>query len=285
MTWTFVMVTPDAMLGGHLGFVRERLAAHGLNVRACRLLGLDYARLGRMYAHADEPATWNGSREALPPFLMTPLYALAPAAVIVLDGTPAAMLACKGATRPENAAGGTVRAAGENYVFNLVHCPDDEESARIELAALVGGADAEGLVATGPGLAPLLGVAQLEACLPAYAGPHALSFPAVANRIRCRAVQRRAARAADARLFDAQRLLDRERAALDAAAGPPERFAIGQAADRELQGLLDGPGLQALSALYDPRGARAVDVIAAMPTYLSAAERLTLDAQAFTHWT
>src|SRR5690606_38926205 len=140
--------------------------------------------------------------------------------------------------------------------------PDDPESAAIELATLVGRDDAAGLVEAGPELAPLVGAAQLERCLPAYAGRDALSFPAVANRIRCRAVQRHAVRArgdALARLFEAQAALDRERAALDDAPAPAARMAIGAAANDALARLLPAtPGLAALAALYDRQGARDV---------------------------
>lgn len=280
------MVTPDAMLSGHLTFVLDRLAAHRLDVRACRLLMLDYELLGRMYAHRDTPPAWNGSRTSLPPFLMTPLYALAPAAVLVLDGSPSAMLACKGATRPEQAAEGTIRAAGENYVFNFVHCPDDAESAQVELAYLVGQADAAGLVGAGPERAPLLGVAQLERCLPAYGGRDALSFPAVANRIRCRVIQKLAATAPDIdRLLQAQQVLDRERAALDGEAAPAARMKLGIEHDAALGGLLpDLPGLAALSALYDVAGVRDVNAVRTLDIYLSGSEKLTLEAQAYTHW-
>lgn len=48
------------------------------------------------------------------------------------------MVRCKGATRPEAAALGTVRSLAENVVLNLVHCPDDPVRAARELSIVVG---------------------------------------------------------------------------------------------------------------------------------------------------
>src|SRR6185436_16379907 len=104
-----------------------------------------------------------------------------------------AMLRCKGKTRPELADPGTVRHVGENVIFNLVHCPDDTASARRELDLLLGPVEARRvrslLPAADPRIGHLAGVAALRASLPAAGTPEAISFPAVANRIRRRVVQ------------------------------------------------------------------------------------------------
>ena len=299
MSWTFVLVTPDAVLGGYLDFVLERVSAAGLRVRACRVLALDYRMLGRMYAHRDDPPPYRPNRVSLPPFVMTPLYALAPAALVVLDGDCATMLACKGKTRPEEAGAGSIRHAGENYVFNLVHCPDDPESAAIELSYLVGAADAAGMPRVTGALAPLVGARQLAACLPAFGGWAALSFPAVANRLRSRVVQQRAIAVQDdaaavLRLQLVQAALDAEREALAAAASPVERLALAQATDAQVRvplaeaaGASLAPGLAALGALYDIDGPRAPDAVkdlAAAGIYVAESEKVALDAHAYTYW-
>jgi nucleoside diphosphate kinase len=301
--WTFTMVTPDAVVGGYLDFVLDRLRAYDLTVRACRLLELDYQRLGRMYAHRDDPPGYGGRRIELPPWVMTPLYAIAPAVVIVVEGDCARMLECKGKTRPEHAAPGTLRAAGENYVFNLVHCPDDAESARIELGYLVGAEDAAGLqrIATGQaGADDLVGVELLRLCLPAFSGWETLSFPVTANRLRCRVVQKLAVTRTGEPLEALRRArtaLQEERARLIAEPSVPARFEIGRAADASIATVLAtaaagdatlASGLTALSRLHDLDGERDVPAIRSLAgagIYLSEMEKVTLDAHAYTHWT
>jgi hypothetical protein len=83
-------------------------------------------------------------------------------------------------------------------MLNLMHCPDDARAAEQELAVLLGDADGERLrelAATGDGeVEELVGLAALGPSLPATTGWEVLSFPAVANRIRRRALQRLALR-------------------------------------------------------------------------------------------
>ena len=309
MNATFVMLAPDAVVGGYVELVLERVQAHGLRTGACRLFRLDYERLGRMYAHRDQAPVYGGQRTSLPPAVMSPLYAQAPAAVVVLDqeggDACAAMLKCKGATRPEAAAPGTIRIAGENYVFNLVHCPDSRADAEIELRYLVGAADAEALWAISAGREPammnLAGVEQLRLCLPAFSGWETLSFPATANRIRCRVVQKlaglaRADREATGRLATIHAALENERSRLLAAGSVVERWRIGVEVDSAVRDDLAGAavrdprigaGLAALSALYDVDGKRDVDSIRQMDAcgiYLSPVEAVALDGHAYTCW-
>ena len=65
--WTFAMVTPDAMVGGYLRFVLDRLAAHDLEVRGARLIRLDWRRLGQMYLHREDPPPAGESEGELLP--------------------------------------------------------------------------------------------------------------------------------------------------------------------------------------------------------------------------
>lgn len=271
--WTFAMVTPDAMVGGYLRFVLDRIAAHGLDVRAARLIRLDWRRLGQMYTHRDDPPPADGE---LPQRVMERLYRVAPATVLALRGTPEAMLACKGATRPHEAQVGTIRAAGEHPIFNLAHCPDDLASAPIELAYLVGPEQAALMQAraeaTGPPPEPVLD--HLHMVQPAYQGWEAISFPMVANRLRSRVIQRH---------FDAHayQVLFLERQALLAARSAADRLRVGKAANATIQvAMPPDPGLEALAALYDGAGPDRVAAIEALDVYFTELELATVDAQA-----
>jgi nucleoside diphosphate kinase len=274
---TFTMVTPDAMLGGYLRLVLDRLQAHGLTVRAHRLLELNWDMLGRMYLHRDDPPQDDGGE--LPKVVMERLYRLAPACVLILDGTPEQMLACKGATRPEQAAPGTIRAAGEHLIFNFVHCPDDAAAVDVELDYLLGREEAAALMAH-PGML----LDQLHMCVPSYSGWEAISFPMVANRLYCRLVERVGSQAAHEALFTERQLLLRSRSAA-------ERLQIGQQANPAIHQALwaatSDPvfraGLDALRELYLPDGARDQAPLVALQgrgIYLSELEQVTLDAHA-----
>lgn len=304
------MVTPDAVVGGYLDFVVARLHAHGFEVRGCRLIALDYPRLARMYHHRDDPPPPSGSRMELPETVMTPLYRLSPACVLVVrkagDAACQDLLRCKGATRPEAAAPDTVRAAGEHIIFNFAHCPDDAPSATIELAYLVGAGDAAALqdaacATAAPPTSPLNGLSQLRLCLPAFSGWEVLSFPSIASRIRCRVVQALALRlGADARgsLLEAQTLLTRERDALLGAASVADRLRLAQAAHPGIHAALTtaaraagdaglADGLAALAALYDLEGSRELAPVLALADqgiYLSELEKVALDAHRHAFW-
>ncbi len=309
-SWTFALVTPDAMVGAYLDFVVERLHAHGFEVRGCRLIALEFPRMARMYHHSDDPPPPSGSRMELPGSVMDPLYRLAPGCVLVLrkEGATACqdLLRCKGATHPEAAAPDTIRAAGEHIIFNFLHCPDDAPSAAIELAYLVGPADATALrnaacAPDAPPTTPLNGLGQLPLCLPAFMGWEALSFPLIANRLRCRVVQALALRhGGDAlsSLLEAQALLARERSALVGSASVADRLRIAQAAHPGIHAALTTAtrasgdavltdGLAALAALYDLDGGRELAPILALAArgiYLSELEIVALDAHRHAFW-
>ena len=309
-TWSFAMVTPDAVVGGYLDFVLERLAANGFEVRATRLLKLDYERLGRMYSHRDDPPVPTGDRIELPGSVMKPLYQLAPAVVLVVRRAAgdacAALLRTKGATRPDAAAPGTVREAGEHAIFNFMHCPDDAPSAAIELGYLVGVDEAAALCAAALAgesdpRAGLLGLDALRPGLPAFSGWEVLSFPLLANRLRWRLVQALATRAGDQdleTLHGARDGLVRERASLLAAPDVAARMRLAQAAHPALHGALRtaavaagedviGTGLDALAELYDLEGARELPPLLALEgrgIYLSELEKVALDAHRHAFW-
>ncbi len=296
------MATPDAIAGGYLDFLLERLAAFGFEVRGCRLFELDWQRLARMYHHREDPPP-SGADE-LPQSVMTRLYRLAPAAVLVVakpaGSACADLLRCKGATRPAEADPGTVRHAGEHLIFNYLHCPDDPAAAALELGYLLGPAEAGAFMALAdgpadPDLAALLGPAQLQQCLPAFSGREAIAFPMIANRLRCRVVARQAVRSlldrtAIARLREAHELLLAERALLGAAPTATARHAIAREAGVAIQAALAATaggdrvledGLAALARLGDFADDLALEAVLALGgsgIYMSELEKVGLDA-------
>jgi hypothetical protein len=191
-------------------------------------------------------------------------------------------------------------------VFNFLHCPDDAEAAAIELAYLVGPPAAAAMRALAeaeaePAHAGLLGVAQLRAALPVLAGPDALGFPAVANRIRQRLVLHLAAEAGGeptrlAALAEARAGLEREAAAIADEPSAAGRLARAQAAHPAIHAALVAgagadpgirEGLAALAALYDVAGTRRLGPILALAdrgVYLAEVERVALDAHRRSFW-
>lgn len=307
--WTYVLVTPDGVAAGAVGLVLDRVLAHGLKPELCRPVGLEVKSMQTFYGGSpafriqdpgkrDFEFSWD-THEAL--------YALAPACLVTLTapGGDAVhrMLRCKGRTRPELAEPDSVRWLGENVVFNLVHCPDDLGSARRELELLVGADEARLLMAAptplGPELASVAGEAVLAASLPAAGDWESVSFPAIANRIRRRVVQRLAVLLAqdDAvlqSLVRAQELLDAERGSL--AAGTTSRMrlltaiSVNSAISTELAvavAALDDEvlarGLDALSGLFElraPRRPEAVLALADRGVYIGPLERVIVSCHA-----
>ena len=202
-TWTYALVTPDGLVSGALPAVVELLERDGFEVVAALVLGLDLPTMARVYAVPSTTPRRAGSGGApAPARLFECLYALGAACLLVLrreQGEAAdAVNRCKGNTRPEAAVPGTVRHLGENLMLNLMHCPDDARAAEQELAILLGDADGgrlRELASTGDGeIDDLVGLTALGPSLPATTGWEVLSFPAVANRVRRRALQRLALR-------------------------------------------------------------------------------------------
>lgn len=307
--WTYLLVTPDGVAAGAVGLVLDRVLAHGLNTNFCLTVGLDVASMQEFYGGSpsfriqdpgkrDFQFSWD-THEAL--------YALAPACLVTLTASGGdavgRMLRCKGRTRPELAEPDSVRWLGENVVFNLVHCPDDLGSARRELELLLGADEACLLMSAPtplrPELASVAGEAALAASLPAAGDWESVSFPAIANRIRRRVVQRLAVLLGhDATvlrsLFRAQALLDAERGRL--AAGTTSRMRLltaisaNSAICAELAAVVTAlgddvltRGLDALSDLFDlraPRRPEAVLALAHRGVYIGPLERVIVSCHA-----
>ncbi|MEU2735864.1 nucleoside-diphosphate kinase [Streptomyces sp. NPDC007095] len=191
-SWTYALVTPDGLVTQALPRLLDTFRSAGLDPVAAELIRQDAETMVRLY---DVPT--RGRPVALPPHRAFQLwYDLGPACLTLLryDGADAcaAMGRLKGATDPAAARPGTVRHAGENVLMNLVHCPDDEPSARAELPQLLGRRRAEALLTQATlfdDRVRLLTVGSIEEAAPLFDGPHALSLPLAVNRLRLRVVQ------------------------------------------------------------------------------------------------
>lgn len=308
-TWTYVLVTPDGLVSGALPAVVDLLERDGFRVLAAFVLGLDLPTMARVYAvPAATPRRAGSGGVPAPARLFGGLYALGAACLLVLRREQGeagdAVNRCKGNTRPEAASPGTVRHLGENVMLNLMHCPDDARAAEQELAVLLGDADGERLrelAATGDGhIDDLVGLAALSPSLPAITGREVLSFPAVANRIRRRSLQRLALRSrsnptALAALRSAHGLLAHETNALGSLPTSLSRMRRARdltdgihaplsavAADLGEQTLV--AGLTALRALYDLAGPRDPDAVLALDAagvHITAAEQTVVETHSF----
>lgn len=298
-SWTYALVTADSVIAGEVGTVVRAIHRHGLVPRACQLVQLDMLRMfcGPNAEDVDFLIENPGGKDVMFSLKMhDELYELAPACVVLIadpDGDACKrMLACKGATRPEQAAPGTIRHLGENVIFNFAHCPDDVPSARRELTNLLG-ASADRLIelahSADPVVERLLGIEATQAALPAFQGREATSFPAVANRLQRRIVQR-VARESSGDVFplltSALTSLDDQRMAFERKSTSRERMLAALQWRAEIQAALAAtaeahgdPGLRAavdaLGAMYRLDGDRRLDVTEALRrhgVYVSALE-------------
>jgi hypothetical protein len=214
------------------------------------------------------------------------------------------MLACKGSTRPELAQPGTVRRRGENVIFNLAHCPDRAADALRELRILVDEAGAEQLLSAAgsadPRVGRLVGVDAMLGFLPEFSGWQAISFPAIANRIRLRIVARLALALADdaqaiSLLAAANTRLVAQQRQLAAAATSQERLSAAQAENTMIHHYLAAAaarfgdalvldGVAMLSELHQLHGERRTQAVFAMTSrgvYISPLERTIIDSHQY----
>lgn len=307
--WTYAIATPDATLGGALPALFAVLDRHGLKPTACRLIQLDVGRMKRFYrttkflilnpGESDYEFAWD---------MHGRLYGLAPACLIMLSDTTGAdacqkLMECKGETRPEIARPHSVRSLGENVIFNLIHSPDDAASARAELPILLDDQGhwmltlARDWHSRPPELTALVGRDALLDALPVFAGPEAISFPFIANRVWQRvvtwlALALRDNPAAVAALAEAKRNLNAERDLLRKCHSTVERLRVALSAGPQAHHLalnaaqrLEKPtfsdSLNALANLYDLRGARDHDNILALAdhgVYLAPLEQVMIES-------
>lgn len=125
---TLSIVKPDAVGKNHIGAICARFEAAGLRIVASRMLRLDAERAGGFYAeHRERPFF-----PALIEFMTS-----GPVVVQVLEGENAIALnrELMGATNPQEAAPGTIRADFASSIdANAVHGSDSPASAGREIA-------------------------------------------------------------------------------------------------------------------------------------------------------
>ena len=125
---TLSIVKPDAVGKNHIGAICARFEAAGLRIVASRMLRLDAERAGGFYAeHRERPFF-----PALIEFMSS-----GPLVVQVLEGENAIALnrELMGATNPQQAAPGTIRADFASSIdANAVHGSDSPTSAAREIA-------------------------------------------------------------------------------------------------------------------------------------------------------
>ncbi len=125
---TFSIIKPDAVGKNVIGEIISRFEQAGLRIAGARMLQMTEAQAGEFYAEHKERPFFSSLVE-----FMTS----GPVVVQVLEGENAIALNrdIMGATNPQEAAAGTIRADFATEVSaNAVHGSDSPESARREIA-------------------------------------------------------------------------------------------------------------------------------------------------------
>ncbi len=125
---TLSIIKPDAVAKNAVGEIASRFEKAGLNIVALKMLHLDEAKAGGFYAeHEGRPFY-----PALVEFMTS-----GPVVVQVLEGDNAILAnrELMGATNPQEAAAGTIRADfAQSIDANAVHGSDSSESAAREIS-------------------------------------------------------------------------------------------------------------------------------------------------------
>jgi len=125
---TLVLVKPDGVQRQLVGRILSRYEDRGLKIVGLKLVGVDRALAERHYAVHRERPFFGG---------LVDFICSAPLVAAVLEGPNAIAVvrAANGATRPEQAAPGTIRGdLALETAQNLVHASDSAETAAAELA-------------------------------------------------------------------------------------------------------------------------------------------------------
>jgi len=123
---TFTMIKPDAVKGGHIGNILQKINGAGFKVVAMKYTHLSPAMAGEFYAiHKERP--FYGE---LVEFMSSgPIVA----AILEKDNAVEDFRNLIGATNPAEAAEGTIRALYATSIGeNAVHGSDSDENAKIE---------------------------------------------------------------------------------------------------------------------------------------------------------
>lgn len=124
---TFVMLKPDTVQRGLAGEVISRFERKGLKLRAMKLISVSEEQAKRHYAVHEGKPFYPG---------LLKYIRSSPVVAIVLEGPEAVaqVRALVGATRPNEAAPGTIRGdLGVDISNNLVHASDSVENAKYEI--------------------------------------------------------------------------------------------------------------------------------------------------------
>ncbi len=132
MERTFIILKPDAVQRGLIGELLLRFERRGLKILAMKFLQVSDEMARKHYAvHAGRPF-FNG---------LIQYITSAPVVTLVLEGNNAIAVvrSMVGATRPHEAAPGTIRADfGLDVARNLIHASDAPDTAADEIALWFG---------------------------------------------------------------------------------------------------------------------------------------------------
>ena len=123
---TFTMIKPEAVAAGNTGAILSRIEAAGFRISAMKKVHLSKERASEFYAvHSERP--FYG--ELVDYMCESPIIA----AILEKDNAVADFRSLIGATNPEEAAAGTIRAEfAESLAKNAIHGSDSDENANIE---------------------------------------------------------------------------------------------------------------------------------------------------------
>ena len=123
---TFTMIKPDAVRNGHIGAILEQITGAGFKIVAMKYTRLSSEKAGEFYAvHKGRPFY-----DELVDFMSSgPIVA----AILEKENAVADFRELIGATNPDEAAAGTIRAKYATSIGeNAVHGSDSDENAAIE---------------------------------------------------------------------------------------------------------------------------------------------------------
>jgi nucleoside-diphosphate kinase len=132
MERTFVIIKPDAVQRGLIGEIIARFERRGLKIAGMKFMQVSDELARKHYAVHEGKPFFDG---------LIQYITSAPVVAMVLEGTDAisAVRNTMGATRPADAAPGTIRADfGLEIGRNLVHGSDGQETAASEIALWFG---------------------------------------------------------------------------------------------------------------------------------------------------
>jgi nucleoside-diphosphate kinase len=123
---TFTMIKPEAVAAGNTGAILNKIEAAGFRIVAMKKVHLSKERAGEFYAvHSERPFY-----DELVDYMSESSII---AAILEKDNAVADFRTLIGATNPDDAAEGTIRAEfAESLAKNAVHGSDSDENANIE---------------------------------------------------------------------------------------------------------------------------------------------------------